>query len=178
VIDPLLQLILALSLSLLFASAGQHKLANARRFAAQLDAYDLLPTLLTAAVARALPLIEFATAVALLIPPTRHVAGVTAALLLAVYALAVLINLMRGHRNIDCGCGGSPMPLSPWLVVRNSALVGAAVLLTLPATARTLHIADAVAMLLMTLLLALCYLAVGQLLENQAALQGWSPDDN
>jgi hypothetical protein len=174
VIDPLLQLTIALSLFLLFISASQHKRADTRRFAAQLDAYELIPKALTSGFARVLPWVELTVGVLLLIPASRAMAGFGAGLLLAVYALAVLLNLLRGRRNIDCGCGGTPQPLSYWLVIRNAVLVAAAALLTLPVSARELHAADAFAMIAMTLLLVLCYLCVGQLLHNLAAQQGWN----
>lgn len=173
-IDPLLHLTIALSLFLLFISASQHKRADNRRFAAQLEAYELLPRTLVSGFARLLPWIELAVGILLLVPASRAMAGFVAGLLLAVYALAVLLNLLRGRRNIDCGCGGIPQPLSYWLVLRNGVLVAAAALLTLPVAARALHAADAFAMIAMTLPLVLCYLCIGQLLQNQAAQQGWN----
>lgn len=173
-IDPLLQLTIALSLFLLFVSAAQHKRAEIRRFAAQLEAYDLLPTRLTGSFAVSLPWVELAVGVLLLVPASRGAAGFSAALLLAMYAFAVLVNLLRGRHNIDCGCGGTPQPLSYWLVLRNSVLMVGAALLTLPTTERALHASDAIAMIMMTFLLVLCYLCIGQLLQNQAAQQGWN----
>ncbi|WOJ92728.1 MauE/DoxX family redox-associated membrane protein [Congregibacter variabilis] len=173
-IDPLLQLTIALSLFLLFVSASQHKRAELRRFAAQLEAYELLPKRLNRIFAVSLPWLELAVGVLLLIPASRGFAGFTAAVLLTMYAFAVLVNLLRGRHNIDCGCGGTPQPLSYWLVLRNSVLVIGAALLTLPGTERTLHVSDAVAMVMMTLLLVCCYLCIGQLLQNQAAQQGWN----
>ena len=44
-----------------------------------------------------------------------------AALLLA-YAAVMAINLVRGRRFIDCGCGGAAQPLSLGLVLRNVVL--------------------------------------------------------
>ena len=173
-IDPLLQLTIALSLFLLFVSASQHKRAESRRFAAQLGAYELLPKRLNNGFAASLPWLELAVGVLLLIPASRGFAGFMAVLLLTMYALAVLVNLLRGRHNIDCGCGGTPQPLSYWLVLRNSVLVGGATLLTLPSTGRALHASDAAAMVMMTLLLMFCYLCIGQLLQNQAAQQGWN----
>jgi hypothetical protein len=174
VIDPLLPLTIALSLFLLFASASQHKRSDLHRFAAQLEAYELLPARLSNGFARVLPWLELAVALLLLIPATRAMAGFAAALLLVMYALAVLVNLMRGRRNIDCGCGGTPQPLSYWLIARNITLGLGATLLTLPVTARPLHAGDAIAMVMMTFLLVLCYVCIGQLLQNQAAQEGWS----
>ena len=79
-------------------------------------------------VAYALPIVETAVAVALLIPMSRGYAGWSAALLLVVFTLAVAINLFRGRREIDCGCFSSELKqrLSWWLVVRNVVLGGLA----------------------------------------------------
>ncbi|MFK8043576.1 MauE/DoxX family redox-associated membrane protein [Congregibacter brevis] len=177
-IDPLLQLTLALSLFLLFVSASQHKRSEARRFQAQLDAYALLPGNLVPLMARVLPWLELAIAIALLVPITREAAGFTAMLVLGMYALAVLLNLVRGRRDIDCGCGGTPQPLSYWLVTRNIVLAAGALIVALPTTSRILGAADAAAMIFMSALLVLSYVTVGQLLQNQSALQGWNPYDH
>ena len=56
---------------------------------------------------------------------TRLAAGI-AALLLGLYAAGIVVNLRRGRRHIDCGCGvGSrAQPISAGLVVRNTVLIG------------------------------------------------------
>ncbi|MFK7830332.1 MAG: MauE/DoxX family redox-associated membrane protein [Congregibacter sp.] len=173
-IDPLLQLIIAVSLSLLFISAASHKRSDRHRFAAQLEAYELLPKSFAAPVAAALPWFELAAGLLLLIPASRPIAGVVACGLLVIYAMAILVNLLRGRHDIDCGCGGTAQPLSYWLVLRNGSMALTALAIVLPATPRALHLDDALAMVAMTALLGLCYLIVGQLIHNQNALQGGS----
>jgi len=110
-IDAPLQLIFALGLALLFASAGIHKLRNGPRFTAALAEYHLLPERWTPLIARALALLEILLAAALLLPLSRPDAGGLAAALLMLYAGAMTINLVRGRSYIDCGCGDRPEEL-------------------------------------------------------------------
>lgn len=172
-IDPFLQLLIAASLSILFFGASQHKRSDTARFRGQLGAYGLVPDAALPAVARVLPWLELATALALLIPATRAGAGIIAATLLTLYGVAMAINLGRGQRSIDCGCGGPAQPLSWWLVLRNAALASCATLLIAPTADRLLGALDAFALLLLCAVLSLTYLALGQLLHNRAVLGGW-----
>jgi len=173
-VDPFLQLILTLPLAVLMITASQHKLGNRVRFAAQLGAYALLPAPLLAPVARVLPWLELGAGLALLIPALRPVAGFLTAALLMVYALAMFLNLLRGQRQIDCGCGGPPQPLSGWLVSRNLVLAAVALLLLLPVAPRGLTPMDGFLLLLLTALVSVAYLTLGQLLANFALLKGWN----
>jgi len=169
--DPLLQLIIAASLAWLFVHAARHKLlAGPARFGAQLEAYRLLPRPLLRPAAVGLPVAEGAVAAALLFPATREAAGVAAALLLLTYGLAMLAALLRGQDRIDCGCGGVAQPVSLWLVVRNVLLAGVALQLLRGVESRPLAVADAVALVLLTGMLALIYGTMEQLMRNEAAL--------
>jgi hypothetical protein len=173
VLNPLLVLLIALSLALLFAHAGWLKRADGSRFTAQLAAYRLLSARWLPLVAAALPVLELSVALLLLWPATRAAAGTCAALLLAVYALAIGINLRRGRAAIDCGCGGPPQPLSWWLVLRNLLLAAVALLLSLPAAPRALAAGDFALLAALCVLLLLAWAAAGQLLRNRALLAGW-----
>jgi uncharacterized membrane protein YphA (DoxX/SURF4 family) len=173
-IDAPLQLIVALGLALLFASAGVHKLRNGPRFTAALAEYHLLPTHWTPALARALALLEILLAAALLLPLSRPGAGVLAAALLTLYAGAITINLARGRSYIDCGCGDRPQLLSPWLLLRNGLLAAGALLLMLPAAPYAFAWTDLVFYVPAFLLLCLLYLVGEELLENASILREWS----
>lgn len=172
--DPFLQLFVALPLAVLMITASQHKLIDRTRFTAQLKAYALLPAPLAGPAARTLPWLELGAGLALVIPATRPAGGLAIALLLMGYALAMFINLQRGRRQIDCGCGGPPQPLSGWLVGRNLVLAACALLLLLPTAARDLTPTDGFVLLLLTALVSISYLAMGQLLSNFALLKGWN----
>jgi len=172
--DPLLHWVIALGLALLFAGAAWHKRAAGARFAAQMGAYGLVPAAVLRPVASTLPWIELATAVALVVPATRPAAAVGVLLLLVAYASAMLVNLLRGRRDIDCGCGGPAQPLSYGLVLRNLILAGAATVLLNPATPRVVTAGDLMLLGLLLAPLVLLYATIGQLFHNAGALRGWS----
>ena len=48
-----------------------------------------------------------------------------AAVLLVISGMAIGVNILRGKRDIDCGCSGplGRQPLSGWLLWRNASLV-------------------------------------------------------
>lgn len=163
--DPLLAWVIRGGLALLFGTAALHKLTHRRDFYAAVLAYRLLPPRRALAMARGLPVFEALLAGALLagLAPALPVA----AALLAGYAAAIAINLRRGRREIDCGCGGAPQPLSGWLVLRNLALAGSATAAwLLPATGRLPGAGDFLATLAALAALAALYLAIDQLLAN------------
>lgn len=117
----------ALAGALLFARAAAFKLRDVEAFADTLAAYRILPIDLVEPAARVLPALEAACALALLTPWTRSVGEFGAAGLLAVFALAMAVNLTRGRRDIDCGCGDPSrrQPLAWSLVARNLAFAAA-----------------------------------------------------
>lgn len=169
-IDPIVSLVLSLSLALLFFMAAQHKLADRLHFQAQLGAYQLLPETILPLVARFLPWLEMSLVFMILIPMTRAFAAGITALLLSVYALAMGINLLRGRADIDCGCGSRPQVLSVWLLLRNSVLVAGALLLIMPASEHSLAWSEIPFIFLLTAVLAMIYLIVDQLVSNHAVL--------
>ena len=116
----------ALTGALVFARAAAFKLRDVQAFADALAGYRMLPIGLVEPAARVLPAIEIASALALLAPQTRVVGEFVAASLLIVFALAIGVNLLRGRREIDCGCGDPSrrQPLAWSLVVRNVAFAG------------------------------------------------------
>lgn len=170
-LDPLLPLTVATGLALVFAMAAQHKFGGLKqkRFAAQLAAYELLPEVLVTPVARMLPLLELGIATALLLPLTREAATTVAVALLLLYGAAMAVNLLRGRSAIDCGCGDVPRMLSWWLVLRNVLLAALACTPLLPLQTRALQFSDFIFVLLLTLLAAIAWLAVDQLLRNHHA---------
>ena len=123
-IDPVPASVLALALAALWGASGVHKLRDPGAFAGALAAYALLPQRGGDIVARALPLIEIAVAIGLLIPVWREAAALVSTLLLGLYALAIAINLQRGRRALDCGCFGfgRRSTISMTLLWRNGAL--------------------------------------------------------
>ena len=98
--------------SLLFAVAGIDKLRHRALLPGVIANYRLLPPVLVAPAAAALPAAELAIAAALMLglagavpPPVAAGAALAATLLLLLFAAAMAINIQRGRRHIDCGCG-------------------------------------------------------------------------
>ncbi len=115
-------------LVVMFFAAGVSKLRALDTFEGVVHNFRLLPNALVRPVACVLPVIELAVALALLLPATRIYGAWAAAGLLALFTVAVAINLIRGRREIDCGCFSSELKqkLNWWIVVRNVALAGLA----------------------------------------------------
>lgn len=169
-LDPLIVLVISTSLALLFFMAARHKMSAPRHFEGQLAAYDVLPDVMVKPVAGVLPWIEMALVFLILVPVTRTFAASLSALLLAAYALAMAINLLRGRKDIDCGCGGQPQLLSRWLLLRNAVLVICSCLLLIPGNGRVVAWAEIPLLILFTAVLAMIYLLAEQLVRNESIM--------
>jgi hypothetical protein len=123
--DPVMPIVGAGTLALVFAAAAAGKLRAREEFVGVVGNYRLLPGPAVRPVALALPLAEVAVALGLVVPATRRVAAVGAIALLVLFGLAVAVNLLRGRRYIDCGCFRFSMrqPLGWGLVGRNAGLI-------------------------------------------------------
>jgi len=121
-LHPVFVIVAAGTLVCLFARALAHKVSDFAWFSSTLDAYRLLPAGLAQPAAYALAAAEALVIVGLIVPVTRPGAAMLGLALLAVYGAAIAINLARGNRRIDCGCGGAGQGLSWFLVVRNVLL--------------------------------------------------------
>jgi len=165
-VDPALQLLLQTGLSLLFAVAAFHKAVDLADFSTSLDAYRLLPERWTRIAARSLVVFETCVAVGVWL---SRLATAAAAALLTVYTIAIVINLMRGRRDIDCGCGGPgrKQTLSYKLVVRNAALIALATICAFPTAGRPLLWIDGLTVIAGVTVLSLLYGAGDSLLSNR-----------
>jgi hypothetical protein len=143
--DPVAATALRALVTLLLGGAAFAKLRDPGGFAAAVAGYRLLPAALAAPAAGAFVAAELALAAALW-SPLRAAAALGAAALLALYAAAIGVNLARGRRDIDCGCGGplGRTALSEGLVLRNLAWAGAALACALPEAPRALAWLDLV----------------------------------
>lgn len=170
--DPLLHVAGALVLFSVFAGAALHKWRALGEFQATLSEYRVLPPFAVTIAARCIPVLEAVAAVALLVPALSRPAAVFAGTLLAAYTLAIGINLVRGRRHIDCGCGwpGQQQTLSAWLLLRNGILLIIAWSCSLPLAARPLSWADWTIAVPAALATGLFYLAANQLLMNRDRL--------
>ncbi|MCC6763663.1 MAG: methylamine utilization protein MauE [Deltaproteobacteria bacterium] len=144
-LDPAVTLAARAAFALLFAGAAWHKLRDRSGFAAVLAGYRVLPERVVPAAGAALAALELATAGAWLVPGAARGAALATVALLAVYALAIGVNLARGRRAIDCGCGvgGAAQPIGEGLVARNVLLAAAALATLRPTAPRALGWLDA-----------------------------------
>lgn len=128
-VEPLVSTFIRSFLALLFAAAAVSKLLHREEFFGVVRNFRLTPEWLAAPIAAALPFGELAVAAGLLIPGLAPYAALAAAGLLAVFGVAIGINVLRGRTAIDCGClrHGMKQPLSWLLVARNVALALCAV---------------------------------------------------
>lgn len=111
---------------LLFLRAAYHKLSDLTEFQGFVADYELLPEWLVKPAAMFLAGAEAGLVLLMLIPVTRTAGLVAAALLLVGYGLAIMVNLHRGRRQVECGCGGAPQLLSGSLIARNLILAAVA----------------------------------------------------
>lgn len=164
VIDPAVSSLLALGGAALFGWAAAHKLRTREAFAATLAEHRLVPQRLVAFTALVLAVVELATAAMLLWPDTRSLGGVVGAVLLVIYASAITINLARGRKDLDCGCGLRPRAIGGWMVARNLIVAVLLGLLWLPLSDRALGAADFATIVATLLIGALLYASIELLL--------------
>jgi hypothetical protein len=168
-LDPAVGALLSGCYALLFVSAALHKLRSLPRFAAVLEAYDLLPSG-GGRLAVLVPLLELGLALGLLADQWRAAAALAAAALLACYAAAIGINLARGRTDLTCGCGGPSerRPIAPWMVWRNLALAALVCAGALPLSPRALAATDFLTIAAGVAVAALLYVSLDGLLGQVA----------
>ncbi len=167
-LDPALGWTVVLVLAGVFGAAAITKLRALEPFVGVVHNYHLVPEPLERSIAYALPVIELAIAVGVLLPAVRAPAALAAAILLALFAGAMAINLVRGRRDIDCGCFATVLRqrLSWPLVLRNLLLAALALLVVPGLGARGLGWLDLVTVGGASMALVFVYAAASQLFGN------------
>ena len=123
-----------------------------------------MPARFAPAAAACVVLAELGTVVALVRWPRGG--ATAAAALLAVYGSAIAVNLARGRRHIDCGCGkpAARREIGAWMVARNAVVtIAALAAAVLPVAARELIWLDACTIVAATAMLAACWTATDHL---------------
>ncbi len=171
-LDPILILVANYCVACLFLLACYGKLNAFAIFRATLAEYELVPSSLVGVCAALIIVAEFAIGVGALVRSVATQAMVAGAVLLLIYAAAIGINLVRGRRDIDCGCTGPAVRqlLSGWLLIRNTALAGLALVGAATWTERPLSAADFVLVALALLGAMALYAAINQLMANAPRL--------
>ena len=115
-------------IALVLLIAGILKLGKPNEFVEAVRNYELLPKSIAAFAGRLLPVIELLAGIGLLSGILVLWSALTAVGLFVLFGLAVAINLLRGRRDISCGCFGRRQDerLSWGLVARNALLAGLA----------------------------------------------------
>jgi Methylamine utilisation protein MauE len=141
-LDPVIAILLMLGGAALFGAAAVHKLRAHAAFAQALREYRILPSGFVGWASVVLPAAELIVAPALLWNRTRPLGALSAAVLLLIYGSGIAVNLLRGRRDLDCGCGGSRKVIGGWMVARNAILAAAMLALLLPVKERALVLGD------------------------------------
>lgn len=169
--DPAVGAVLRGGLALVLAAAAAHKARGLDAFRETLRDYEIAPRRLVSAAAVVIVALECVAVLALVVPRPRALGPLLAASLVALYTAAIAINLARGRRHIDCGCGGpAGQPIGGRLVVRNALLVVAALACVAPPAARPIVWVDALTVVAGTLAVAALYAAAGRLMANAGRL--------
>ncbi|TPE53269.1 MauE/DoxX family redox-associated membrane protein [Amaricoccus solimangrovi] len=122
-------------LVIVLARAAWHKLDHFPETIGFAQGYGLVPEAAAAPIVRGLTVAEIATVGALLVPATRPLGGLAAALLFAGYGGLMALALANGRGRIECGCGGAPQIVSALTLTRNAVLAGLGLAVALlPAT--------------------------------------------
>lgn len=171
-IDPLFGLTARVFLGLFFLAAAFHKARGRHAFVAALRGYALLPHALSGLAAILLLVSELVVGTLLLLPGFTIFAGAGALALLTLYFTAIATNLLRGRRNIDCGCsfGSRASLLSGWHLVRIASLMALASLPLVGTTSRELLAFDMLNLGGAVIVLTVLYGAVDALLANHGRM--------
>lgn len=111
-------------LAFLFLSTALSKRKTMMEHIGIVRDYQILPKQLVEPFARAETYVELALGALLLVGLFQPIAATGCVALLAIYTVAIVINLLRGRTEMSCGCGGmaGQHHLSWWLVLRNVTL--------------------------------------------------------
>jgi hypothetical protein len=104
--------------------------ANLSTFAFQVESYKVISGAASAFVARTLPFVEIVLGLLLLIGWRLRIWATIASAILVGF-LCVVTRAYLLHMDINCGCFGTPEPLTILTVIRDSALALLALLMTI-----------------------------------------------
>ena len=123
-------LYLRVAFGLLFLVAGLLKTWDRRAFLDAVSGFRVVSERLASAVATIIVGLELAGAGLLLTGTSASLGATLVGLLLVAFTVGLVVNLLRGRRNLDCGCfGGRTIRIGWGHVVQNTLLMAVAVLL-------------------------------------------------
>src|SRR5262245_40130897 len=139
-LDPPIVAIACAATATIFLGSAALKFSQPTEFRAAVESYRLVPEALAVAVGWIVPSLELVGAIGLVVGATRGAAALLLLSLLAGFTAAIVVNLARGRRDLDCGCFGPLLrqPLSGWLIARNGLLALLVLAAFTPVAARPL----------------------------------------
>jgi len=122
--DPTIVAITCATSAAIFLGSAALKFSQPTEFRAAVESYRMVPEVMAVALEWIIPALELAGAIGLVVAATRGAAALLLLSLIAAFTGAIVLNLARGRRELDCGCFGPLLrqPLSLWLVARNVLL--------------------------------------------------------
>lgn len=115
---------------------------------------------------------EIALAVLVLLPATSQFASLLVAALLALYLVAMAMQLIQGKTAMDCGCAGPDQSqhISSLLLLRNAILIAVAGLASVPVMQTNVGTVQIAVTCLILGFFILLYLCFEQLMSNRPLL--------
>lgn len=170
--DPTLAAVICVAAGVIFIAGAASKWRERELFAAAMENYELIPSVMVPSASLVLIAAEFAIGALLLAPVLRPLPQIAGIGLLVIVTGAVAVNLLRGRSSISCGCGGASgdQTLSWALVARNLCFAGLLGWAAVGAHARELLWLDYLFVVVGGGLIAGLYAAASQLIANQPRL--------
>lgn len=105
--------------------SGVSKISNRQQFLLVVKAFHILPARVTPIFSTVVPWLEVFVGGALLLGIRTTLSAALAGFLLSCFTAAIVINLLRGRTELDCGCFGRShnKKIGVGLVIRNAALI-------------------------------------------------------
>jgi len=171
--DPVVSWVVSAALAAIFLIGAITKIVDFDRFVGTVQNFGVLPRGAGSVASLVVVALEVGSAAMLLIPQYRIVGGLLGLTLMIVVTGAVLVNLIRGRANIDCGCGGAKgQRLSMGLLYRNtSMMLGLVGVMILNPSVRQLTAEDAIICTAGIVTMCAIYFAANQVLANSARLR-------
>ena len=115
--------------ALLLAASAVHKAARWTQSLTVIRQFAGVPGVLAASSLGAATAVELAAGALLMVPAYRTAGAVLAALIWTLYVALILRAIVRGRRDVDCGCSFGPTsrPLGSYHIARNVLLAALAV---------------------------------------------------
>lgn len=169
-IDPKIIWSLSFFLSAMFLIGAWRKIRDLKGYTAAVAGYNILPNFVVGFSAFCFIGCEIGIGVFLAHPRFQSLASLAAACLLTIYTMAIGANLLQGRKDINCGCShsSSEASLSPWMILRNSGLIGLCLFLLKSGNERLLLASEYVEVVVIAVVFLILFFTIEELIANQA----------